>query len=127
MKTQLVLVIDDDRDCRETILAVLNVYGYYNVLQAADGQEGIKMIGQHQPALVITDLNMPKMRGEEVLRWIGREHKPLNPLVKTIALSGDNSEAVRRVAEAAGCDLFLNKPFKILDLKAAVGSLLPLS
>jgi len=123
MKTKLILVIDDESAVRSIIVAVLRRCGWTNVLEAANGREGIEMIKEHNPDLVITDLTMPGMRGEEVLRWISREHKPAFPAIKTIALSGDGLQ-VESVVKAAGCDVFLDKPFQIDQLKMAVDALL---
>lgn len=123
METKI-LVIDDEAAMRIMTVAVLNFYGYLNVLEADSGAAGIEIIKQHHPDLVVTDLNMPEMRGEAVLRWIVREYKPQHPAVKLMAYSGDGQETTESVAGAAGADAFLAKPFLPQVLKAAIEAVL---
>jgi CheY-like chemotaxis protein len=85
---------------------------------------GIEKIRGNNPDLVITDLNMPGMRGEEVLRWIAREHRPTHPSIKAIAMSGDDLPATESAARAAGADEFLSKPSGLGNLAAAIENLL---
>lgn len=123
MKQKLILIIDDEPTVREVLTLLLKSWGYQTVIQAADGQEGIELVSQRRPDLVITDLTMPRMRGEQVLEWISRKHKPLYPAIRTIALSGDGAQA-EAVVRAAGCDDFIHKPFGIDHLRATVEALL---
>ena len=109
MKNQVILIIDNDDAVREATARVLSCCGYANVLQATNGQQGIKMIGEHNPDLVITALTMPGMCGEEVARWISREHKPAHSSIKIIALGGGDHKMVEPVVKAAGCDALLPK------------------
>jgi CheY-like chemotaxis protein len=124
-KTEKILVIDDEPLIRGMIVAILRFYGWTDILEAENGQEGVEMIKKHGPELVITDLTMPKMRGEEVLRWIEREHRPFHP-IKTLAVSGDGlSPETESVVRAAGANSVLCKPFLANELKSAVEALLP--
>ena len=124
MKTSKILLIDDEQWVRETIAMFLEFYGYSNIVQASDGQEGIRMIWQHKPDLVITDLTMPGIRGEEVIRWISCEHKPAHPEIRVVALSADPEGTAEPAVRAAGADAFLSKPFQNDELKEAVEGLL---
>lgn len=123
-ESTVILVIDDDPAVRAVTVIVLGSFGFKNILQADSGEEGIEMISDHFPDLVITDRTMPGMQGEEVIAWVVREHKPRFPKIKIIALSGDREEEVKPVVMAAGGDGFLHKPFNPQDLRSMVEGLL---
>lgn len=62
-----VLVVDDDKDVRTMLRTQLEIDGF-QVLEAADGNEGWKMIQQYRPAVVIADIHMPHRSGLELCR-----------------------------------------------------------
>jgi CheY-like chemotaxis protein len=82
----LVLVIDDDGFYRTVIRRILEREGH-SVLEAEDGQEGLRLYGQYGPALVITDMNMPGIDGAEVIRSL----RAINPQARIVAVSGVSS------------------------------------
>ena len=126
MKNSLILLIDDDNNTRQATALILNYIGYPNVIQATGGREGVKMIINHHPDLVITDLRMPEMPGEQVIHWITQEYRPAYPYVKVIAYSGDDREAVEPVVKAAGSDAFISKPIDLAAFRQVVDALLAL-
>ncbi|MCJ8313699.1 MAG: response regulator [Saccharospirillaceae bacterium] len=63
------LVIDDEEPVRSTIVAYLEDSGY-NVIEASNGEEGLKMFFEHQPDLILCDLRMPRMDGLVVLERV---------------------------------------------------------
>ncbi|MDX8410061.1 MAG: response regulator [Mariprofundales bacterium] len=109
-----VLVIDDDETVREILAAMLEMLGF-SVLSAEDGDVGIACY-QKQPQaidLVITDLTMPHMGGEEVFTELRR----CNPAARVILCSGyDEADASLRFS-GKGLAGFLHKPFKMEDLR----------
>jgi len=113
-----ILVIDDEDEMRKITVKFLEKNGNYEIFQAANGREGIKMFESHHPDIVITDLNMPGIRGEEVVRHIRNK----TTKTKVIAVSGE--PYLETVVKAAGCDVFLKKPFHLLKLQEAVEKLL---
>ncbi|HWQ55635.1 MAG TPA: PAS domain-containing protein [Bryobacteraceae bacterium] len=121
--TGLMLVVDDELVVRQTAKAVLERYGY-TVMVAEDGGAGVELF-RHSPedfSLVLLDLTMPVMGGEEALEQI----RAIRPDVPVLLSSGFNQvEAVRQLngMELAG---FLQKPYSGTQLaqavKAAIGS-----
>jgi CheY-like chemotaxis protein len=81
--TYEILVVDDDSTVRESLAMVLNASGY-SVRTAEQGFDGLRKMGQRQPAIVISDLNMPEMSGFEFLSVVRRRF----PQVSVIAMSG---------------------------------------
>ncbi len=114
-----VLVVDDETLMRETVVILLKKWGY-QVFEAEDGMEGLEASEKHNPDLIITDLIMPKMRGEEVIRFVKTNPKMQD--IKIIAISGVHE--LEPVARAAGCDDFVRKPFDNFLLKKKVAWLL---
>ncbi|MCK4786615.1 MAG: response regulator [Desulfobacteraceae bacterium] len=78
-----ILVIDDNEDFRYTLMDLLELEGY-EVIGAADGNEGVELYRQNPVELVITDLIMPKKEGIETIQELCRDY----PDVKIIAISG---------------------------------------
>jgi two-component system, chemotaxis family, chemotaxis protein CheY len=61
-----VLVVDDDADIRETLREAVEMVGC-TALLATDGRDALRVLGEHRPCLVILDLLMPVMTGQELL------------------------------------------------------------
>ena len=78
------LVVDDDVAIREIISAMLTEQGY-EIVTAEDGQQALDLLPQVRPHLVVTDLRMPRMSGDELVRIV-RESFPQLPV---IVVSGD--------------------------------------
>ncbi len=119
-----VLVIDDMLPNRVLLGKVLKNAGY-GVLEATDGLAAIELLrkGAVAPDLVVTDIEMPGMDGIALLGEIRRLDLPVAK-VPVIAASGNADEAMRRKALAAGCDLFLTKPFDLAELRREIASLI---
>ncbi|MEW5995777.1 MAG: response regulator, partial [Candidatus Zixiibacteriota bacterium] len=88
----------------------------YEVTLACDGDEAIDLIRRNRYDVVITDLKMPRVPGEEVVKF-SREHDPAS---RVIVISGFSSlYTVSRTVSNGAC-AFLSKPFSIKELKQAV-------
>jgi CheY-like chemotaxis protein len=85
-----VLVVDDDPTIRTCLTLLLESVGY-DVASAEDGIEALSLISENAPDIIISDLNMPRMSGIDLLSEIRRRF----PQIVTIAMSGayrDGSE-----------------------------------
>ncbi|MFC0472677.1 response regulator [Halalkalibacter kiskunsagensis] len=80
------IIVDDEKHVREglLLLAEWEKFGIETILEAADGEEAIKLIAEHQPALIFTDMRMPRFDGIELLKWLDAS----NINSKTIVISG---------------------------------------
>ena len=115
---QSILVIDDDESIRLLLRALLEGEGY-QVLEASDGDKGLKEYNKNPTDLVITDLIMPGKEGIETIRDLRRQF----PKIKIIAVSGGGRigpESYLKMAEGVGALRTLSKPFNRLDLLQAV-------
>jgi PAS domain S-box-containing protein len=111
----LVLVIDDDAGVRRTVCRMLSFLGF-SAMQAADGHEGVEIFRRYtsEIVLVILDMTMPKMNGEETFREL-RGIRADTPVILTSGYS--EIEATRRFT-SKGLAGFLEKPFTPSDLAA---------
>ena len=118
----LILIIDDDPDIRRLLKGALEK-NQHEILEAADGNEGMRRWRDGNPDLVITDLVMPGKGGLDTLF----EMISLDPRVKVIAMTGGNwREAVDRLHDARlfGAVRTVAKPFTLSEMLRVVGEVL---
>src|SRR5438034_3960830 len=119
-----IIVIDDNDAVRSTMRRALEPTGH-QVLEASDGEAGMKLLAEPGADLVITDIFMPGQDGIVTLRRIRKEF----PGVRVIAVSGGDATGridLRRDAELLGAARTLRKPFAPADLRRAVQETLAL-
>ncbi len=114
-----VLIVDDEPNLRKILAAQLARDGY-DVMTAADGEEGLALLREHHIDLVVTDLKMPKIDGMELLRLALREDRDL-PIVM-ITAHGTVDTAVE--ALKLGAFDYLTKPFDKDEVRQIVGKAL---
>jgi signal transduction histidine kinase len=105
-----VLVVDDEDIVREVAHEMLNEQGF-DVLLAADGRQGVELYRAHagEIAVVLLDLTMPEMGGEQALDEIRR----IQPNAKVILCSGYAEEDLKKRFAGTGATDFLHKPFRV--------------
>ena len=120
--TQRILVIEDQEDNRRIIRDLLANAGYV-MIEALDGEAGVRLAKSERPDLILMDIQLPVIDGYEATRRIKAEDE-LKPIpiiaVTSYALSGDDAKA-----RAAGCDAYVAKPFSPRKLLAKIQQLLP--
>ena len=116
-----ILLIDDDEALRGALSRTLDRFGH-TVIEAGNGEDGLRLLPQFKPDLLITDIVMPVKDGLAVLAEIRKKYPP----VKAIAMSGgsrqgpwDNLERAKQLGAAK----VLAKPFSIQALMTAVNEL----
>ena len=115
---QTIVVIDDEESVREVVRAYLEKDGF-RVFTAADGREGLALAEKHQPDLIVLDLMLPDVSGEEICEEIrGRSDVPI------VMLTAKASEDERIAGLVAGADDYLVKPFSPRELVARVRAVL---
>ncbi len=108
-----ILIVDDEEVMREFLMEVLESY---EVTLACDGAEAIDRMNEKRFDLVITDLKMPRVSGDEVVKHAMTQ----DPHYRVIVISGYSTLfTVSRSIESGAC-AFLSKPFSIAQLRAEV-------
>jgi DNA-binding LytR/AlgR family response regulator len=116
-----ILIIDDSEELRTTLSAFLSAGGF-NVEAVADGDQGLEVLWQWKPDLVILDLRMPGKAGWEVMRDI-RAHPDTEDL-PVILLTAVRDEHSKVLGFRSGADDYLEKPFQALELVARIDRIL---
>ena len=109
-----ILVVEDDRSILSMIQTVLDSNGY-QVLTAQRCQQGILMLSSHVPDLVVLDLGLPDMDGEEFIRITRR-----SSMIPIIVLSARTEEKDKVSALDLGANDYITKPFGTAELLARV-------
>jgi DNA-binding NtrC family response regulator len=104
-----ILIVDDEEIIRDFLSEVLEDYA---VTLACDGDEAIERLKQTKFDLVITDLRMPRIPGEEVVRFARQTY----PDAKVVVISGYSSLSTVSQSVHNGACAFLSKPFSIKEL-----------
>ncbi len=118
MGTATVLVVDDERKIRDTVRAFLEQQRYA-VLVAGTGQQALDVAARLKPDLVVLDLMLPDLAGEEVARSLRAISQ-----VPIIMLTAKAAEADRVAGLRLGADDYVVKPFSPLELVARVDAVL---
>jgi len=119
--SRTVLVVEDEAHIRELICLHLQLE-QFTCVQAADGQEGLKLARERAFDLVILDLMLPGLDGITVCRAIRRDSA--RPAVPILMLTARREEADKVLGLESGADDYLTKPFGVRELVARVRALL---
>jgi len=110
------LLVDDQQPVREAITLLLSL-DQHAVVEAADGVEALELFMRERFDLVITDFDMPRMKGNELAVRIKRL-SPSQPILMITAYAERLGDAENPV------DAILNKPFQLEELRQAMAKLL---
>lgn len=111
-----VVVIDDEPLVVEACAMILRASGY-QVSTADDGESGLRLIREVRPAVVVSDIRMPGINGDELVSILKAE--PTTKHIPVLLMSAHGYAPVKN------CDGFLAKPFLNHELIAAVKRLVP--
>jgi CheY-like chemotaxis protein len=117
-----VLVIEDEAPLRANLARILSAEGY-QVVVAADGDEGVQRVRETRPDAVICDILMPRLDGFGVLAAL--RSRPETAAIPFIFLTASADKVDLARGLQSGANEYVTKPFKIADLLAAVRRLLP--
>ena len=113
-----VLIVDDQVTSRLLLGDALQQLGFKQITVAGDGEQGMKIMAQQPHPLVISDFNMPKMDGLELLHAV--RNNPATKKAAFIMLTAQGDRALVTKAAALGANNVLAKPFTMEKMKAAI-------
>lgn len=117
-----ILTADDSASMREMIGFTLRNAGF-DVVEAVDGQDALTRIAANPPHMLITDLNMPKMDGIELIRQV--RALPQCKYIPIVMLTTESQDAKKQAGRAAGASGWIVKPFRSEQLVMVAKKLLP--
>lgn len=119
-----ILTIDDSKTMRDMLMLTLAEAGF-DVIQAVDGQDGLDVLGKEKAPIdvIITDINMPRMDGYEVIRNLRRD--PAHKSTPILVLTTESDADKKNLARDAGATGWMVKPFDPERLVAMVRKVAP--
>ncbi len=126
MATNKILVIDDSKVIRVRVREMLP-QGNFDVLEAKDGEQGLQLIRQERPNLIMLDFLLPRVSGWEVFQKI--QSQPVLKKIPLVVMSGRKEEVTEKIPEPFDTHYFafLEKPFEKKELTAAIKGAFELS
>lgn len=119
-KGEKIMIVDDDPQIRDLITTIL--MDDYTVIQAIDGQDALEVLKNQRPNVIITDINMPRIDGVELIKRL--KNNEFTKYIPVIILTLSTDEESQIKGYELGIDAFIGKPFHPNHLKAVVKSVL---
>lgn len=120
--TKKILLVDDDQFVVRTLKHILEKMCGYQVYTAGDGKEALREVARYSPDLIILDLNLPELSGEEVCKEVRKNEKHKD--VPIIMLTGKVQEADRIIGRVIGGDYYMTKPCNVPELLRIIQNVL---
>jgi CheY-like chemotaxis protein len=119
MLPRKILIVEDNPNVRFVLVGLTRaLYPAAEIFAAEDGVEGLNQAMSRWPDLVITDYDMPRMNGLELLKKL-KEHYPKSELA-VIVISGNGSAGLAELARECGAASFLPKPASLKEIQTAI-------
>src|SRR5665213_259018 len=119
-----VLIVDDVRATRAILKSILRTLGIYQVIEAGDGGAALDLLATNRVDLVITDICMKPMDGNEFIRRLRQPTNSFNPYVPVLMVSAHTEESRIKHALQGGVTGFLMKPVTPIALEAKLNAVL---
>ena len=114
-----ILTVDDSPTIRKLLMLTLEREGF-NVVQAEDGVEALVKMSECNPAMILSDINMPRLDGYKLCKFVKKHAKTRH--IPVIMLSGKDGVFDKLRGKMSGCDGYLTKPFESRDLLEKIHS-----
>jgi CheY-like chemotaxis protein len=121
-ETETVLYVEDNKSNLQLVERILAKRPQVKLLSAMDGPLGVELARQHEPALILLDLHLPGMDGEEVLKHLKADERTARIPVVVVSADATNSRVERLLA--GGAEAFLTKPLQVTRFMSLVDSTL---
>ncbi len=108
-----ILLVEDEEILQQLMVHTLSGEGY-EIIEASDGEAGLKLAEEHLPNLIISDMSMPKMTGWDLAKKL--RTNPLTAKIPIIALTGHGTSGDRDAAYDAGVNDIIEKPVDMAKL-----------
>ncbi|PLX94421.1 MAG: two-component system response regulator [Desulfuromonas sp.] len=116
-----IMAVDDSATIRQVLSFTLQGAGF-EVTEAEDGQDALEKLVSDPPDMLITDLNMPRMDGIQLIKEV--RQSSWGKFIPILMLTTESQEAKKQEGKAAGASAWLVKPFKPEQLLAIINVVL---
>lgn len=113
-----IMIAEDSATMRYLIVSTISALGDYEIVEAANGFEALRILPREKVDLVITDINMPDINGLELVSFI--KNNPNYRQTPLFIISTEGSEKDREKGLSLGADAYLVKPFSPDELQQLV-------
>ena len=103
-----ILIVDDEADVLSLLRIRLEAVGY-KVLSASSGEKALELLEKNKPDLILLDLLLPRMQGEEVCQWLKSDHKLKH--IPVIVLTAHTTR-IKETANKICANDYVLKPFE---------------
>ncbi len=110
MAGELILIVEDNEKNLKLVRDVLQFKGY-RTLEAGTAGEGLRLAAEHRPDLILMDIQLPDLNGDEVLQRLRAE--PATAAIRVVALTAQAMAGDRERLLGAGFDGYLTKPIDV--------------
>ena len=116
-----ILVVEDDPDISKTIRIRLKMEGF-EALTAKEGKQGLSMAKSESPNLILLDLRLPGLPGEEICRQLRKD--PLYENLPIIMLTAKDTDVDKVIGRVIGANYYMPKPFDMEELISRIHTLI---
>ena len=116
------ILIIEDNEANMRLARLLLTNAGHSVRWAADAESGLTLAREHQPALILMDIQLPGMDGLAATALL--KHDPLTAHIPVIALTAMAMKEDREKIRLAGCDAYVIKPLRYKELYQVIDALL---
>ena len=116
-----ILLLEDDKNLRETLVDIFELKDFH-VLTATNGREGLKMVDEFAPDMIISDVMMPEMGGLEFLKIL--KENPQTEITPVIMITANTVKEVKFTGLEYGANDYITKPFDSRELLLKVQNLI---
>ncbi len=117
-----ILVVEDSRSMRQLICGILKKNGFSKITEASDGKDALDAACIKTPDLIISDLNMPKVNGVELLDAL-QKHSSFKTIPFIVLTSETGDETFKKIMKMGAAD-FIKKPFNEQEFMVKIKSII---
>lgn len=118
---KVILVVEDNERNRKLVRTILTFRGF-EVVECDDGTPSLELARKHRPALVLMDIELPKMNGIEALGRLRAD--PETASIPVVAVTASVTPSEREKVAAAGFNAYLSKPIDVASFNETVDRLI---
>ncbi len=119
VRRKKVLVIEDDADLGQVLIARLGSWGF-EAGHVSEGKQGLERARSESPDLIILDLTLPDLSGQEVCKAIREDSDKTFARTPIMMLTGHNADTDKLIGYVIGANCYITKPFDEADLLESV-------